>query len=610
MTSTNLNVSELDFFKIKELLKAKLKNQNEYTDYDFNGAGLSVILDLMAYSQHYTGVHTNLAFAETFLDSAVLRASVVSRAKELGYLPRSKTASKALLRVSFSVDSNPAQYVLPKGTRFSASAGGETYTFVTVKDNIINNDGNDIFTDTIEVYQGKFTTISYTTNLNDASQRYLVASKDADTRFLSILHRDTKDTLVSNQYTFITDLDIGSLSSDTQVYYLTETHDGFFEVYFGDNVIGKANVNGNYIEVTYLITDGSASNGAKTFSLSSSLTGVSSISVITIEPAFGGGERESIESIKYLAPFYYQSQGRAVTNDDYKSLIKSNYPDVDDITVWGGEDNIPPAYGKVFVAIKPKASSFFSNAVKESIKSDIISRFNIMSIRPDIVDPDYIDVKVETVVTYNARLYTGTTNDTLETDITTAIETFFANDANRFGQPLYFSKLVAAIDEVSPLVLNSITNLTLSKSNEIFPGTSAEYTYSYNNSLYEGSIRSNAFLIGGIEYRIRDIPDAAGGTVGTIGVYRTDTGTYLTRNTGTVDYNSGEVVIQNLKIDSIVNDSINKLLTVSVAPGSFTDVNNPELVYTDNNVYTNSRDQIITLAENGINLTLIPDESV
>lgn len=609
-------VSELDFFAIKEALKDNLKNNSEFTDHDFDGAGLNVLLDVLAYAAHYTGVYTNLAFSETFLDSAVQRAAVVSRAKELGYVPRSTSAASAIINVSFSVTGNPAQYTLPKNTQFLATAGGTSFTFTTTNDILIENDGNDQFTKEISIVQGAFSTIDYTVDLNDASQRFTLGSLTADTNYLTTAHKDNSGSTAINQYSFIDSLSIGALDQDTLVYFLRETYDGFFEVYFGDGNIGKANLDGNVISLTYLITDGESANGANAFTLSTTLTGISGFSATTISPAIAGADKESVESIKYLAPFYYQSQGRAVTADDYKALIKANYSNVDDISVWGGEENDPPFYGKVFIAIKPKSSEIFSNSVKLLIQEDIISRFNIMSIRPEIVDPEYINVEVDTVVTYNSRLYDGTTNSGLADDIKTNITNFFDSQANKFGQPLYYSKLTTDIDGTSPLILNSITNITLSKSQEIFSGISAQYEYTFNNSVYPGSVKSNEFTIDGVDYSFTDIQDTTDLSVGTIAIFRTTNQgdvVYLTENTGTIDYNSGKISVNNININSIVGDTINKLLTVYISQGAFIDSSNPNVVYKDMNVYTNGREQIVRispLSGEGITITLLPDGSV
>ena len=544
------------------------------------------------------------------------RAAVVSRAKELGYVPRSTSAASAIINVSFSVTGNPAQYTLPKNTQFLATAGGTSFTFTTTNDILIENDGNDQFTKEISIVQGAFSTIDYTVDLNDASQRFTLGSLTADTNYLTTAHKDNSGSTAINQYSFIDSLSIGALDQDTLVYFLRETYDGFFEVYFGDGNIGKANLDGNVISLTYLITDGESANGANAFTLSTTLTGISGFSATTISPAIAGADKESVESIKYLAPFYYQSQGRAVTADDYKALIKANYSNVDDISVWGGEENDPPFYGKVFIAIKPKSSEIFSNSVKLLIQEDIISRFNIMSIRPEIVDPEYINVEVDTVVTYNSRLYDGTTNSGLADDIKTNITNFFDSQANKFGQPLYYSKLTTDIDGTSPLILNSITNITLSKSQEIFSGISAQYEYTFNNSVYPGSVKSNEFTIDGVDYSFTDIQDTTDLSVGTIAIFRTTNQgdvVYLTENTGTIDYNSGKISVNNININSIVGDTINKLLTVYISQGAFIDSSNPNVVYKDMNVYTNGREQIVRispLSGEGITITLLPDGSV
>lgn len=613
--TNNVDVSEVDFQTIKDNLKEYLKNQSEFADYDFDGSGLNTLLDILAYNTHYNTVYSNLAFSETFLDSAVQRSSVVSRAKEVGYTPYSKQGAQAVINISFSVTGNPNEFVLPQGTRFTASAGGESFNFVTTSDLIIENDGNDIFTANIRIYQGQFTTYDYTVDLNDASQRFIIPSRDADTRFLSVLHKDSVSQAEFTPWASIDDVSIGDLTSTSEVFFLRESYDEFFEVYFGDDVIGKAIQNNNIVRLSYLITDGLPANGATSFVLTSAISGVTSASVTTIEAASGGGDKESINSIKYLAPFYYQSQDRAVTSDDYKAIITNNYADVDDIQVWGGEENDPPFYGKVFIAIKPKATSFFSNAVKQTIENDVINRFNVLSVRPEIVDPDYINVAVETVVTYNARLYNSATDNTLESDIRATIEAHFANEANKFGQPLYYSQLVGDIDDTSNLIINSVTNLTLSKEIEIIPSVSSTYTYRFNNSLHPGAITSNEFLIGGVAYRIRDIPTGAGPhDMGTVAIFRTTQQgqvVFLTRNSGTIDYNTGEIIIQNIAIDSIVDDPIENFLRVSVSPGALVDTANAANVYTDYNVYTNERDQIVRLdPDNPIMLTLLPDESV
>lgn len=606
---TTLKVSETDVSQIKENLKTFLNNQSEFTDYDFDASGLSVILDILAYNTHYNAVHTNLSHSEAYLDSAVKRSNVVSRAKEVGYLPRSKRAANAVINVSFSVTGNPNEYILPKNTKFSASAGGNTYTFVTTEDILIENNGADIFTANINIYQGAFIDYQYTIDLNNSVQRTIVPSVDVDTRFLSVLQKDSSSEVDFNVYKFIDNIFLGELASDTQVYFMSETYDGYFEVYFGDDVLGKAIETNNIVKLNYLITDGSDANGASSFTLASAITDISSLSITTVSAATGGADKESIDSIKYLAPFYYQSQKRAVTTDDYKALIVNTFTNIDDVQVWGGEDNDPPYYGRVFAALKPVTNTYLSVASKQQIQNEITNKYNILTVTPQIVDPDYIDVSIATTVTYNSRIL-DTTSTALQTQIKTAIQNFFSNAVNKFGKPLYFSKLVSTIDNASDVIINSVTNLTLAKRLEIFQSISAEYSYQFNNAITPGSVRSNAFVIGGVTYKIIDLPSGTSPyTTGTIGVYRTSDGVYLSQSKGTVNYNTGSVVIENLAIDSIVDDPINKELVITLTPGSVVDVSDTETIFTDYNVYTNERDQIIKLATNGISVTLIADEN-
>jgi hypothetical protein len=607
---TNIqSISEIDFFKIKLALKNYLSATTEFTDHDFEASGLDSLLDALAYEAHYIGAYTNMAFSETFLDSATQRISIVSRANELGYVPRSISSPYANITLSFSVSGNPQQYILPKGTQFVSTNGNTSYSFVTTTDITFENNGSNSYSKNILIYQGQYATRTFTVNTNNTLQKFELGSVNADTNFLTVRWKENSSSTTWTKFNYVKDILISELDSDSNVYFLKENYTGAFEVYFGDGVIGKQMVNGNIIELSYLITDGKSANNAKSFTMTTTPSGLSDISIVTVDSATGGSDKETKESIKYLAPFYYASQERAVTEKDYISLVKSNYSNVDDVKVWGGEKNSPPFYGKVFIAIKPSDGTFLSDTTKTIIQNDIISKYNIVSIRPEIVDPEYTDVGVDTVIIYDNTLYSTTVSDSLEQDVIATITDFFDAETNKFGTPLYFSKLVKAIDNTSDAILSSSTNLTLTKSSEIRSGSSATYTFEFNNSITEGAVRSNEFTIGGVTWKIIDIPSNTDAT-GKLAVCRnTDQGQtiYLTQDTGTVNYNTGEIVIENFLIDTIVGDSIFNLLKITVSPGSFIDTSNPENVFTDYNVYTNSRDQIIRLDENDITVTLLSD---
>jgi hypothetical protein len=614
MADKTFNVSEADFSQIKTNLINYLKSQSSLSDYNFTGSSLNILLDILAYSNHYTAMHTNLAFNETFLDSAVQRGSVVSRAQELNYIPRSKTAAFAEVEISFSVSGNPDTYILPRGTIFQSSTSGTTLQFVTTESYTFENDGNNVYTGTILLYNGKFTTYTYTVDLTNTNQRFIIPSKDVDTQFLTVLIKDSIGSTEWTSVSYIRDLQIGDITSETNIYFLKETFDGFYEVYFGDGIIGKNIENGNVIQLNYIITDGEDGNNAQTFTLVSSLSSVSGVSITTTEISASGASQETVESIKYLAPFYYQAQGRAVTEDDYKVLLLNTYSNLDDVTVWGGEKNDPPFYGKVFIAAKPHAGEYISTVTKEFIKNDIISRYNVVGVRPEIVDPDLIEVSVDVVSTYNNKLYSTSSTIDLNSLITTAISDFFSNQVNKFGKPLYYSKLLNAIVDSSDLLLNTILNLSLTKSKEIFSGINGTYNFYFNNAIYPGSVISNAIVIDNTTWYIKDVPTTLTlpYTDGKLVIYRISGNTtiYYSEDAGTVDYNTGEIVLSNIKIDNILNDQVNKLLTFTVSMGSFADSENPNTVYIDQNVYTNERDQIITLKDGGITITLLPDESI
>lgn len=611
-------ISNLDFDTIKTNLKNYLRNQSEFSDYDFEGSAMNVILDILAYNTHYNAVHTNFAFGETFLDSATKRTSVVSRAKELGYLPTSSLSAKALLTLSFSVSGNPLEYVLPKDTIFSTNIDNKTFYFRTTKDSLFNN-VNNIFTKTIEVVEGKKNTYNYTVDLSDLNQRFIIPSKTVDLTTLVVKVKSSQSTSSAySEYTEASKMNLGDINSISTVYFLQEAYDSYYEVYFGDGVFGKALENGNVIQLEYHISSESEANNLKTFSLVSSLSSVTNFNIVTQAESYGGSEKESIDSIKFMAPMLYQSQKRAVTEDDYVAIIKKNYPSVDDVAVWGGERNDTPYYGKVYVALKPKANYYFSNTIKEQIKNEFISRFNVVGIRPEIVDPDYTYVSVYSTVKYNARLYSGTSSDTLRQTIIDNINSFFAKESNKFGKTLYFSKLQSTIDNTdSSVILSSLSNLVLSKYRNILSGVSGTYSYAFNNSIEPGSLTSNEITIKGTNFKLIDLPDTTNGvpyTTGKIGVYRieNDQKIFYSNDVGTINYNTGEVDISNFKIDSssATIDTPENILAVSVGQGNLVDTSLPNKVYTDYNIYTNGKDQIIVLKENNVFVTMIPDETV
>ena len=610
----NLPVSEADFSTIKSNLQTYLQNQSQFRDYNFTGSAINILLDILAYNTHYAASHANLVFAETFMDSAQLRGSVVSRAKEVGYIPRSPTTSVAVITMNFAVSGNPAQYIIPQGTIFTSSVQNTTYNFVTKEDILVENVNNS-FSVTFNIHEGVINTFTYVVDLTDASQRFIIPSTNTDTNFLTVLWKANTgvDDSLYTPWAYSRNVELGDLTPNTPVYFLKEAFDGYFEVYFGDGVIGQALTQGNVVQLQYLITSADASIGAQTFALASALPSVSGVTIQTVSSAQGGAPVESTESVQYLAPFYYASQGRAVTEADYTSLIKTTYSSVKDVTVWGGEKNNPPYYGTVFIAVVPHNETTFSAGEKQAIQNDIVSRYNIVSIRPVIVDPDYTNVGVDVTVVYNSKLYNTAGGVSLTNVVTNAINNFFNSTVNKFGANLYYSQLVDAIDASSNLIVDCVVNLTMTKTVEIFPSIAGTYIYNFNNALYPGSLASSTMIIDGTQWQLKDVPQGSlPYQTGNIAVVRLDSSgnlIYLTQNTGTINYNTGTVVLNNIRVDSILQDPIFGELAISVSPGSTADPANPNQVYVDQNVYTDGKSQVITLKQNGITVTLLPSGS-
>ena len=600
------NISSADFATVRQSLQTFLSNQTQFNSYNFDGSAMSVLLDILAYNTTYLASYGNMVFSESFLDTAAQMSSVTSRAKELGYLPRSMQAAKANINLSFSVAGNPSQYILPKNTVFAATVDSTTYNFVTTEDITFTNVAN-VFSQTIEVAQGVLTSYQYVVDLTNTAQRLIIPSTAVDTDFLTVSFMDSISDIAFIPVPYVDAFSLGAIDGTTLLYLLQLSFDGFYEVFFGDGTIGQAVASGNVVQLNYLITNGDSANAAQNFTLSSTLSGVTSMTITTIDAATGGSQAETVDSIKFLAPLFFESQDRAVTTNDYIVLLKNNYGNVSDVSVWGGEQNNPPYYGKVFIAIAPTGGGTLSQTNKDAITNDIISKYNIVSIRPQIVDPNYIYVSVNTNVTYNAKLYTSLTNADLQSQVTTSITNFFATQGNKFGNTIYYSKLCAAIDLTAPIILDSITNLTLQRVTPILPGTATEYTFNFNNAISPNSVVSNQFVIDGVTYNLKDLPDGNLLATGKLQVYTVSGNnvTYLFTNAGTINYNTGTLTLPNIRIDSILTDPINQLLAISVGQGDFLDIANPNIVTSDKNIYCNGREDIVVLQQGGINVNLI-----
>ena len=384
MASNKFVVSDLDFDAIKSNLKAFLQDQAEFSDYNFEGSGFAVLLDTLAYNTHYLGFNANMVANEMYLDSADIRKNIVSLAKMLGYTPSSAKSPIADVDITLN-NATGSTVTMNKGTTFTSSIDNTTYQFVTNQDlTITPQDGVYKFSN-VNLYEGTLVTFRYTVDSTDVDQKFVIPSVNADTSTLKVTVQNSSTDTTLNTYTLASGL--RSLNNTSKAYFLQETDTGKFEVYFGDDVLGKKLSDGNIVILEYIVTNKTESNGASSFTLSSSIGGFTDVSIITNSSAQGGAEPETKESIRFNAPLQYTSQDRAVTTTDYETLVKSIYPNALSISAWGGEDDETPVYGVVKIAIKAASGTTITNATK----NDIITKlkpYNVASVRPEIVDPE------------------------------------------------------------------------------------------------------------------------------------------------------------------------------------------------------------------------------
>lgn len=595
----DLKVTEVDFDAIKTNLKNFLKDQSTFQDYDFEGAGMSVLLDILAYNTHYLGIYGNMFHNEQFLDSAITRNAVVSRAKELGYTPRSYNAPKAVINVTFLPPGNPNPAIIERNTKFTTEVDGETFVFVTSDATSVTPVAS-VYSADIEIFQGQFISQQYEVDLTNADNRFEISNDTVDKQFLVVKVKPSASSADFETWTLAETL-VG-LDGDSKVFYLQMNHEGKYEVTFGDGVLGKRVESGNIINLEYLITKGSAANGAAVFTKVSNVANSTDVTISTVTSAANGSEPETLESIKLLAPKIYQTQERAITEEDYKALLLRDFPKIDALAVWGGEKNVPPYYGKVFIAIRQDDDRLLTNTEKEEIKESLLANHNVLAIRPEVIDPSYLFVNVTTKVDYNFRK-TELTSGQIETAIITAIKNFFSTQLTAFKSTLYFSKFTAAIDDIGEFIIGNTTELSLQVRPAIIEGAApTQYTLNFSNALQPSSLTSDTFMKDGIAYLLRDVPSGtAPYTTGVVQIYRKvgDSVIVLTSNAGSVNYNTGVVVLNDFSLDAYVEDYDHLRVTSRMAIDNGQSIGQITL-----NVVTNNREQLIALNEDSINVTV------
>tara|TARA_B110000977_G_C11064771_1_gene487367 strand:- start:843 stop:2696 length:1854 start_codon:yes stop_codon:yes gene_type:complete len=574
MASNKLTVSDLDFDSIKTNLKTFLQSQSEFQDYNFEGSGFSILLDLLAYNTHYLGFNANMLANEMYLDSADIRKNIVSLAKMLGYTPTSAKSPTVNLDILIN-NASGASLTMSKGTVFTSSISGNSYQFVT----------NEIYTLTptdgvykfqnIPVYEGTLNTFKYTVNTSDPDQRFIIPSVNADTTTLKVSVQNSSGDTATSTYNLATS--ITSLDLESKVYFLQEVEDGKFEIYFGDGVIGKSLSDGNIIIMEYVVTNKTEANGASNFTLSGAIETFSDVSITTDSAAQGGAEPQTKESIRYNAPLQYSAQDRAVTTSDYETKVLELYPNAQSVSAWGGENDETPVYGVVKIAIKAASGSTLTDATKESIVSKL-RKYNVASVRPIIVDPETTSIILTSNIKYDQKATTKNTN-TLKSEITTAISNYNTNTLQQFDGVFRHSKITGLIDNVDNSILSNVTSLMVRKTFTPTINSSTKYDIYFRNGIFNphsghksvagGVITTSGFKVPNDE-KIYFLDDDGIGNIRRY-YFSGSVRTYANTTQGTVDYATGQITINSLNISSIENirGASSNDIEITIEPASY-----------------------------------------
>ena len=486
--ANRLRVTELDFDQVKTNLKTFLKQQTKFQDYDFEGAGLNILLDVLAYNTHYNAYYLNMVANESFLDTAILRDSVVSHAKMLNYVPFSYTSPRAVINLTIdSGTTTPEEVTIPKGYTFeSGLIDGSAYTFTTQQQYTATKSGTSFFFENVDIYEGQLNTFNYTyTEIDNPKGIFIINDTNIDTESISVTVQPNISNTASSIYSKVDD--ILDITSESEVFFLQEGRNGNYEVYFGDGVVGKKLQDGAIVSIQYLITKGDIANGADAFIGTQNIGVYSTFTITVVDVAAGGAINESVDSIKFSAAAQYATQNRLVTVKDYESYIKSKYPSVDSLSVWGGEDNIPKVFGKVYIALKPKTNYFISETEKQRIIDEIINPKAIVSVQAEIRDPQFLYILLENSVQYNAKK-TALDEQTIKNNIKQAILLYKTTNLDKFNSTFIQSKLQEIIDATNGnSIVGSETDVKVQKRFQPKLNESASYRIEYNVPLFRGT---------------------------------------------------------------------------------------------------------------------------
>ena len=592
------SIAQLDFDQIKTNLKEYLKGQTAFKDFSFEGSNMNVLLDVLAYNTFQNNFYANMATNEMFLDSAQLRDSVISHAKSLNYLPRSRTSARALLDVTLTVPngSNPPFVVIPAKTRFSAQCGSKTFSFFTTEGTTITPTSTGVYKATaLPVYEGTWITEYFKVQTSD--QKFVLSNNKVNSSTISVLLKDSEDSTTTVEYKGLTSI-FGSSATD-KVFYLQASHSDKYELIFGLDTYGVQPKIGNVIIATYMITAGDEANDVTSFSAPDKIGGYNA-TVTTVSKSEGGAERESIDSIKYFAPRANQVQDRAITERDYEVLLKTRYPEIQAISVFGGEELTPPRFGRVVIAVDVKNADGVSENNKSKYAQYLADKAPV-GIEPIIISPEFMYLQLNVTAYYNPKMTTMGSSD-LSSKVLTAIGDYNTSSLNEFKATFRASKLASSIDALDPSMLSTdVEAIPFLPLNPTL-GTSSNFAVTFGNQLitsqvltesdsmltYRAAVRSSTFNYAGDAVFITD--DGLGKLH--IVKLKDSSFAYIKKNVGTVNYSTGQVVIKNLIVNSYTGSEI-KLFGRTVNPTitspknrifairtSYTDTQSPDIAIT------------------------------
>ena len=569
--SSSINATDLDFNDISDNIKTYLKGQEKFKDYNFEGANLNVLIDMLAYATHVAGVNTNIAASELFLDSAQIRKNVVSRAKDLGFVPASEKSSAAQLEVKLSnvrqadgTIPTANDMTMPRGHNFQTVYDGITYNYVNTTSVVPTRDGLNFSYPTVDIVQGQYITDTYFFDSQIKNSKFVLSNARVDKSKLEV---SVNSNGVVSKYTLSTE--VSTITSSSRVFYAQENEEGFLEIYFGDDVLGKGLVDGDVISATYITVDEIHADGARHFVMLDSINGFATPTITTLSDSSGGSEKEDIESIKFKATKFYTSQNRLVTLNDYKAKVSEYYPNADAVAVWGGEDNDPPEYGKVFISLKPQNSDYLSVAEKAEVQTKL-NQLNMLTVRPVIVNAEIVKILITTVFKYNPNETTLSKGE-LETIVRNSIVNFDNTNLNNFDSIFRHSNLVKDIDGANPAILSNITNVRLEKRKQIEIGKSEGLTIDFGNGFFHphdghnkasgGILTTTGFKVDGDSVNTYFFDDDGSGIIRRYSM-QSGVRVFADLAAGTIDYTSGKISVNAIKFTSTVNSDTSIDFTV------------------------------------------------